>query len=161
MAPVYCLCLVRAFLQIRNVCLGLCGWPYRWWYSSSACLGSWAWWYSPCTPIAIPGRSDTFRKSTRSYRSTWATSSSFCRASWDSCWPVCSTADSGKSNRVAARYDDDNALIRLSLTCSIFVSNLNSLSTVAWEDFVSQIPIFKGISEKKQLWCIKSISECT
>lgn len=44
-------------------------------------------------------------------------------------------------------------------SCSIFVSNLNSLSTVAWEDFVSQIPIFKGINEKNQLWCIKGISE--
>ncbi|XP_050535997.1 sodium-coupled monocarboxylate transporter 2 isoform X2 [Daktulosphaira vitifoliae] len=41
---------------------------------------------------------------------------------------------------------------------SIFVSNLNSVSTVAWEDFVSQIPIFKRISETKQLWCIKAIS---
>eukprot|EP00102_Acyrthosiphon_pisum_P021075 XP_016658285.1 PREDICTED: sodium-coupled monocarboxylate transporter 2-like [Acyrthosiphon pisum] len=38
------------------------------------------------------------------------------------------------------------------------VSNLNSISTVAWEDFVSQIPIFKGTSEKNQLWCIKIIS---
>jgi Na+/proline symporter len=41
---------------------------------------------------------------------------------------------------------------------SILVSNLNSISTVAWEDFISQIPIFKGASEKNQLWCIKSIS---
>ncbi|XP_060880512.1 sodium-coupled monocarboxylate transporter 2-like isoform X1 [Metopolophium dirhodum] len=41
------------------------------------------------------------------------------------------------------------------------VSNLNSISTVAWEDFVSQIPIFKGASEKKQLWCIKSIGVIT
>ncbi|KAL4149245.1 hypothetical protein QTP88_003227 [Uroleucon formosanum] len=44
---------------------------------------------------------------------------------------------------------------------SILVSNLNSISTVAWEDFVSQIPIFKGASEKNQLWCIKSISVIT
>ncbi|VVC34916.1 Sodium/solute symporter [Cinara cedri] len=40
----------------------------------------------------------------------------------------------------------------------IFVSNLNSISTVAWEDFVSQIPIFKGATEINQLWCIKGIS---
>ncbi|CAI6369177.1 unnamed protein product [Macrosiphum euphorbiae] len=44
---------------------------------------------------------------------------------------------------------------------SILVSNLNSISTVAWEDFVSQIPIFKGATEKNQLWCIKSISVIT
>ncbi|XP_022178671.1 sodium-coupled monocarboxylate transporter 2 isoform X2 [Myzus persicae] len=44
---------------------------------------------------------------------------------------------------------------------SILVSNLNSVSTVAWEDFISQIPIFKGASEKNQLWCIKSISVIT
>ncbi|XP_060838094.1 sodium-coupled monocarboxylate transporter 2 isoform X2 [Rhopalosiphum padi] len=44
---------------------------------------------------------------------------------------------------------------------SILVSNLNSISTVAWEDFVSQIPIFKGASEKNQLLCIKSISVIT
>ncbi|XP_060880511.1 sodium-coupled monocarboxylate transporter 2-like isoform X2 [Metopolophium dirhodum] len=44
---------------------------------------------------------------------------------------------------------------------SILVSNLNSISTVAWEDFISQIPIFKGASEKNQLWCIKSISVIT
>ncbi|XP_050427927.1 sodium-coupled monocarboxylate transporter 2 isoform X2 [Adelges cooleyi] len=41
---------------------------------------------------------------------------------------------------------------------SLFVSNLNSISTVVWEDFVSQIPFFKRISETKQLWCIKGIS---
>ncbi|XP_025421266.1 sodium-coupled monocarboxylate transporter 2 isoform X2 [Sipha flava] len=41
---------------------------------------------------------------------------------------------------------------------SILVSNLNSLSTVAWEDFISQIPIFKNTSEKNQLRCIKIIS---
>ncbi|XP_015375420.1 PREDICTED: sodium-coupled monocarboxylate transporter 2 [Diuraphis noxia] len=44
---------------------------------------------------------------------------------------------------------------------SILVSNLNSISTVAWEDFISQIPIFKGASEKNQLYCIKSISVIT
>ncbi|KAF0770336.1 sodium-coupled monocarboxylate transporter 2 isoform X2 [Aphis craccivora] len=44
---------------------------------------------------------------------------------------------------------------------SILVSNLNSISTVAWEDFVSQIPVFKGASEKNQLLCIKSLSVIT
>ncbi|CAH1708486.1 unnamed protein product [Aphis gossypii] len=44
---------------------------------------------------------------------------------------------------------------------SILVSNLNSISTVAWEDFVSQIPVFKGASEKNQLICIKSLSVIT
>ncbi|KAL5234454.1 hypothetical protein ACI65C_001864 [Semiaphis heraclei] len=44
---------------------------------------------------------------------------------------------------------------------SILVSNLNSISTVAWEDFISQIPIFKNASEKNQLYCIKSISVVT
>lgn len=34
---------------------------------------------------------------------------------------------------------------------------MNSLSTVTWEDFVSEAPAFKGISNKQQLTVIKII----
>jgi Na+/proline symporter len=37
------------------------------------------------------------------------------------------------------------------------VSNLNSLATCTWEDFLSNLPQFKGISDKKQLQIIKII----
>jgi len=162
-----CLCLVRAFLQIRNVCLGLCGWPYRWWYSSSVYRGLSAWWYSRYTPIAILEHFDIYRRSTRSYLFTLKTDFTFCRDSWDSYWPAYSTVDSGKSilsvlllvlttSYHISSYVFNNGTISI---CSILVSNLNSISTVAWEDFISQIPIFKGASEKNQLWCIKSISK--
>ncbi|XP_032523465.2 sodium-coupled monocarboxylate transporter 2 [Danaus plexippus] len=40
---------------------------------------------------------------------------------------------------------------------SFLVSNMNSLSTVTWEDFVSEAPAFKGISNKQQLTVIKII----
>ncbi|XP_028037030.1 sodium-coupled monocarboxylate transporter 1 [Bombyx mandarina] len=40
---------------------------------------------------------------------------------------------------------------------SFLVSNVNSLSTVTWEDFVSAAPSFKGISDKQQLTIIKII----
>ncbi|CAH1641570.1 unnamed protein product [Spodoptera littoralis] len=40
---------------------------------------------------------------------------------------------------------------------SFLVSNVNSLSTVTWEDFVSFAPAFKGISDKQQLTVIKII----
>ncbi|CAH0721004.1 unnamed protein product, partial [Brenthis ino] len=40
---------------------------------------------------------------------------------------------------------------------SFLVSNVNSLSTVTWEDFVSAAPAFKGISDKQQLTIIKVI----
>lgn len=40
---------------------------------------------------------------------------------------------------------------------SFLVSNVNSLSTVTWEDFVSFAPAFKGISDKQQLTVIKVI----
>lgn len=40
---------------------------------------------------------------------------------------------------------------------SINISNLNSLATVTWEDFVSQLPQFKGVDDKKQLRVIKLI----
>ncbi|XP_075986730.1 sodium-coupled monocarboxylate transporter 1 [Anticarsia gemmatalis] len=40
---------------------------------------------------------------------------------------------------------------------SFLVSNVNSLSTVTWEDFVSAAPAFKGISDKQQLTVIKII----
>ncbi|XP_062535647.1 sodium-coupled monocarboxylate transporter 1-like isoform X3 [Armigeres subalbatus] len=40
---------------------------------------------------------------------------------------------------------------------SLNVSNLNSLATVTWEDFLSQLPRFKGISDKQQLTIIKFI----
>lgn len=164
-----CLCLVRSYLHIRNVCLGLCGWPFHWWYSYSAYRGSSVWLYSPCMPIAIPVHWDTYRRSTRSCRFTWVTNSFSCPVSWDSCWPVCLTVDWGKSI-------NNNIFFHLSyyylpvvitimvvtwmfLFCSILVSNLNSISTVAWEDFISQIPIFKSASEKNQVLCIKGISK--
>ncbi|XP_068625617.1 sodium-coupled monocarboxylate transporter 1 [Battus philenor] len=41
---------------------------------------------------------------------------------------------------------------------SFLVSNINSLATVTWEDFVSTAPPFKGISDKKQLTIIKIIA---
>lgn len=37
------------------------------------------------------------------------------------------------------------------------VSNLNSLATVTWEDFLSNLPQFKGLEDKKQLQIIKFI----
>ncbi|XP_045780748.1 sodium-coupled monocarboxylate transporter 1 isoform X2 [Maniola jurtina] len=40
---------------------------------------------------------------------------------------------------------------------SFLVSNVNSLSTVTWEDFVSAAPAFRGISDKQQLTIIKII----
>lgn len=44
-----------------------------------------------------------------------------------------------------------------SFSCSLNVSNLNSLATVTWEDFISQMPQFKGLDDKKQLTIIKVI----
>lgn len=38
---------------------------------------------------------------------------------------------------------------------SISVSNLNSLATVTWEDFLSQAPAFKNIKDRQQLVIIK------
>ncbi|XP_034837146.1 sodium-coupled monocarboxylate transporter 1 [Maniola hyperantus] len=40
---------------------------------------------------------------------------------------------------------------------SFLVSNVNSLSTVTWEDFVSAAPAFRGISNQQQLTIIKII----
>ncbi|PSN43174.1 hypothetical protein C0J52_09913 [Blattella germanica] len=40
---------------------------------------------------------------------------------------------------------------------SLSVSNLNSLATVTWEDFVSQIPACRNFTDKKQLLVIKII----
>ncbi|XP_045506611.1 sodium-coupled monocarboxylate transporter 1 [Colias croceus] len=40
---------------------------------------------------------------------------------------------------------------------SFMVSNINSLSTVTWEDFISTAPAFRGISDKQQLTIIKVI----
>jgi Na+/proline symporter len=37
------------------------------------------------------------------------------------------------------------------------VSNLNSLATVTWEDFLSNLPQFKGLADKKQLQIIKFV----
>lgn len=37
------------------------------------------------------------------------------------------------------------------------VSNLNSLATVTWEDFLSNLPQFKGLTDKKQLQIIKFV----
>lgn len=41
---------------------------------------------------------------------------------------------------------------------TINVSNLNSLATVVWEDFLSQLPQFKGMSDKQQLGIIKTVA---
>ncbi|XP_075224836.1 sodium-coupled monocarboxylate transporter 1 isoform X2 [Lycorma delicatula] len=38
---------------------------------------------------------------------------------------------------------------------NLCVSNLNSISTVLWEDFISQLPSMKGLSDRKQLMVIK------
>jgi len=38
---------------------------------------------------------------------------------------------------------------------SFMVSNLNSLSTVLWEDFFAQIPMFQGFKDQKQVYIIK------
>lgn len=40
---------------------------------------------------------------------------------------------------------------------SLNVSNLQSLATVVWEDFLSQMPQFKGLSDKQQLSIIKVV----
>ncbi|XP_067619577.1 sodium-coupled monocarboxylate transporter 1 [Eurosta solidaginis] len=40
----------------------------------------------------------------------------------------------------------------------MMVSNLNSLATVCWEDFVSQLPQFKGLNDKQQLFILKIIT---
>ncbi|KAJ9576542.1 hypothetical protein L9F63_025562, partial [Diploptera punctata] len=40
---------------------------------------------------------------------------------------------------------------------SLAVSNLNSLATVTWEDFISQIPACRDFTDKKQLLSIKII----
>nr|CAD7449294.1 unnamed protein product [Timema bartmani] len=40
---------------------------------------------------------------------------------------------------------------------SLAVSNLNSLATVTWEDFISQIPQFKHFTDRQQLLTIKTI----
>lgn len=41
--------------------------------------------------------------------------------------------------------------------CSIFVSSLNSIATVTWEDFLSPISFFQKYSDKYQLIFIKSL----
>lgn len=40
---------------------------------------------------------------------------------------------------------------------SLAVSNTNSLATVTWEDFVSHIPAFRNVADRKQLYAIKSL----
>lgn len=35
------------------------------------------------------------------------------------------------------------------------MSTLNSVATVSWEDFIAQIPVFRGIDDFKQLCAIK------
>lgn len=44
-----------------------------------------------------------------------------------------------------------------SLRRSIFVSTLNSIATVTWEDFLSPLPLFKGSTDFRQLVYIKSL----
>lgn len=41
---------------------------------------------------------------------------------------------------------------------NLVVSNLNSLSTVTWEDFLSQVPQFKNFNDRQQLFAIKATS---
>lgn len=45
------------------------------------------------------------------------------------------------------------------LFLSLMVSNLNSLATVLWEDFVSQLPTMKGLSDRKQVLIIKLLGK--
>jgi hypothetical protein len=45
------------------------------------------------------------------------------------------------------------------LIYSLTVSNLNSLATVTWEDFISQIPQFRSFTDKRQLLLIKVIGK--
>lgn len=40
---------------------------------------------------------------------------------------------------------------------SLNVSNLNSLATVTWEDFMSHMPCFRELKDGQQLWVIKTI----
>lgn len=40
---------------------------------------------------------------------------------------------------------------------SLAVSNTNSMATVAWEDYISQITIFQNLADRKQLYAIKSL----
>lgn len=40
---------------------------------------------------------------------------------------------------------------------SLNVSNVNSLATVTWEDFIARLPTFKGYTDKQQLNVIKMI----
>jgi len=47
----------------------------------------------------------------------------------------------------------------VSLIYSLTVSNLNSLATVTWEDFISQIPQFRSFTDKRQLLLIKVIGK--
>lgn len=42
--------------------------------------------------------------------------------------------------------------------CSMNVSNINSLATVTWEDFLSMQKRFKGYEDKKQLSAIKQLA---
>jgi hypothetical protein len=42
---------------------------------------------------------------------------------------------------------------------SLAVSNLNSLATVTWEDFISQIPQFRSFTDNRQLLIIKVIGK--
>lgn len=42
------------------------------------------------------------------------------------------------------------------------MSNINSLATVTWEDFISHIPAFRDVADQKQLYAIKllGVSYC-
>lgn len=40
---------------------------------------------------------------------------------------------------------------------SIYVSTLNSVATVTWEDFLSHIPVFRKFADFKQLVAIKAL----
>lgn len=41
--------------------------------------------------------------------------------------------------------------------CSIYVSTLNSVATVSWEDFIAHLPAFRGLTDFKQLCAIKTL----
>lgn len=42
--------------------------------------------------------------------------------------------------------------------CSMNVSNINSLATVTWEDFLSTLMRFEGVEDKQQLTFIKYLA---
>lgn len=118
--------------------------------------GSLAWSYIPHTSAAIPMPKATLRNPMRfcpfSLRINWA----IYPVLWASLWLPYSTVHSGRWLISYSMCVYANIIyIHIS---SMMVSNLNSLATVCWEDFVSQLPKFKGLSDKQQLRIIKIVT---